>query len=456
MSAAEAIATFRADAASLVVAVVLVTLGAGMLLIALLSAPRTRGSFIWSGVFSALYGIRLLLNTSSFAVVTGAPGWLRFARADLEYLVPIPAALLFQAISGERWRVVHRFASIVLAVFALVAIPYEHVTRSPFAAHAVINVLVIALIVVFAVAIFAPRGGEEAWSLIRIGAVVFTLFVANEHAHVVHDRYGISREPVGMLFLMLTIVYSTMHRAAQAQQRLAAVDAELATARTIQRATLPRRSPRIAGLDVTATYEAASEVAGDFYDFLELPDGTLTVFIADVSGHGVPAALVASMLKIAVATQAEHAAAPARILASLNALFTGRLERQFITAGCVHVDPAAGVVRVASAGHPPPMLRRASGEVEELIAAGVVLGRFRNVAYDEITLAFEAGDTLVLYTDGLTETANAAGEQWGDERLAAVIARDPSRIVDETNAWRGRATPEDDVTLVVVRRIVAV
>jgi serine phosphatase RsbU (regulator of sigma subunit) len=203
----------------------------------------------------------------------------------------------------------------------------------------------------------------------------------------------------------------------------------------------------------------ASEVAGDFYDFIELANGTLGIFIADVSGHGVPAALVASMLKIALATQIENASSPARILAALNTLFCGRLERQFITAAYVHIDPAAGTLVVASAGHPPPILRHGENSAE-VVAAGVVLGRFRDARYEELTRQFAGGDTLVLYTDGVTETANRDAEMWGDERLRTTItSHDDStgalamRIVNDVKDWRGTdSPPDDDVTLIVVRR----
>ena len=227
----------------------------------------------------------------------------------------------------------------------------------------------------------------------------------NEHFRFIGDPYGLTREPTGFLILMLTIIITTMRHATQSQQRLAAVDSELATARAIQLAALPRKNPELPGLDVAAIYTPASDVAGDFYDFLELDHGCLGIFIADVSGHGVPAALVASMLKIALATQAENASSPARILANLNTLFCGRLERQFITAAYVHIDPIAGVLTTASAGHPPPILRH--GETcDEIIAPGVVLGRFRDARYEELSRPFVPGDTLVLYTDGVTETAN--------------------------------------------------
>jgi len=460
-TASEVIATIRADTIAWLIAAVLCTTGAGMLLLGALSERKSRASFLYTGLFAIAYGARIVFNTASFALLSGRPSWLPYVRSAFEYLVPIPAAALFEAFSGERRRTLHRIITSALILCAVVAIPYEIITHSPFALKSVIDALAVGLMVVLTLDLLAPGTATADWRLIRIGALVFAAFVMNEHFRFVGDPNGLTREPTGFLFLMLTIVITTMREGTRAQQRLVAVGSELATARKIQMAALPRANPDLAGLEVAAVYTPASDVAGDFYDFLELENRCLGVFIADVSGHGVPAALVASMLKIALATQSEKASSPARILSALNALFCGRLERQFITAAYVHIDPAAGTLVAASAGHPPPILRHdGDGASEEIIAAGVVLGRFRDAHYDEVTRPFAAGDTLVLYTDGVTETVNRSGEMWGDERLRMTIASHDSSaealagtIVGDVASWRGVAgAPEDDVTLIVVRR----
>jgi len=459
-TAADVIATFRGDMIAGAIAVVLITMGAALLLLAALSTRNARRSFVYTGLFAIAYGTRLAVNTASFTSLYGHPRALDYIRSAFEYLVPIPAALLFETFSGSRRRLVHRIIIAALVVCAAVAIPYELAIHSPFALKPVIDTLVIVLIAVLALDLLSAGPDARNWRLVRVGALVFTAFVLNEHFRVVSDPYGFTREPTGFLFLMLTIAITTMREATNAQQRLVAVDSELATARAIQLAALPRKNPELPGLDVAAIYTPASDVAGDFYDFLELDHGRLGIFIADVSGHGVPAALVASMLKIALATQSENASSPARILAALNALFCGRLERQFITAAYVHIDPAADMLTVASAGHPPPILRH-SETTEEIVASGVVLGRFRDARYEEVTRPFAAGDTLVLYTDGVTETANKSADIWGDGRLLATVATQgnnsanalAAKIIAEVTSWRGiSGPPEDDVTMVVVRR----
>jgi sigma-B regulation protein RsbU (phosphoserine phosphatase) len=463
-TAAEVVEMFRADIIASVIAVVLGAMGAGMLLLGALSARKSRSSFLYTGLFAIAYGVRLAINTASFAMLSEHPRWLDYVRSSLEYLVPVPAALLFGSFSGRRWRAGHRIVIGALLACAAVAIPYELLIHKPYALKPVIDTLVIVLLAVLTLDLLWPGDDADSWRLVRIGAAVFAVFILNEHFRFVRDSSGLTREPTGFLFLMVTIIVTTMRRGTRAQERLVAVDSELATARKIQRAALPNTNPNLAGLDVASFYNPASDVAGDFYDFLELDDGCLGVFIADVSGHGVPAALVASMLKIALATQSESASSPARILAALNALFCGRLERQFITAAYLHIDPANGRIVAASAGHPPPILRRRNGIAEEIVAPGVVLGRFRDAQYEEITLAFAPGDTLVLYTDGVTETLNNDAAMWGDARLQTIIAsRDWSdvaqlgtAILNEVADWRGRSgAPEDDVTLIVVRRVLS-
>jgi sigma-B regulation protein RsbU (phosphoserine phosphatase) len=456
-TAAEVIAVFHRDMTAGVIAVVLLTMGISMLLLGALTAGKSRLSFIYTGLFAIAYGARLAVNTGAFTLLYGHPRWLDYLRSDFEYLVPIPAALQFETFSGNRRPMMHRIITIALIACAAIAIPYEIAIHSPFALKPVIDALVIVLIAVLAIDLLSASPEAANWSLVRIGALVFTAFVLNEHFHFVGDRYGITREPTGFLILMLTIIITTMRHATQSQQRLAAVDVELATARKIQFAALPRKNPELPGLEVAAVYTPASDVAGDFYDFLELDRGCLGIFIADVSGHGVPAALVASMLKIALATQAENASSPARILANLNTLFFGRLERQFITAAYVHIDPIAGILTTASAGHPPPILRH-DETCDEIIAPGVVLGRFRDARYEELTRPFVPGDTLVLYTDGVTETANRANDQWGDERLRNSIGSESpnalaAKILAEVQTWRGvGGPPDDDVTMIIVKR----
>jgi sigma-B regulation protein RsbU (phosphoserine phosphatase) len=455
LSATEIVNLFQHDAGALVLGVVLCTLGIALLALAAFS----RGSdFLFTGLFSLAYGVRLMLNTGSAAVLLEHPRWLNHLRAQLEYLVPLPAALLFIRYS-TRFERISRIAAIVIATFAAIAIPVELVLGRPFALKSGMDALVVALMAVFGLNLYSARDDARHVGLVRAGSIVLLFFVLNEHFRVVHDPFGLTREPAGFLFFILTIVVSTMRDSVRAQRRLVEVDSELATARTIQRSILPRRNPELPGLEIATVYTPATDVAGDFYDFLPIDDARLGVFIADVSGHGVPAALVASMLKVAIATQSAHAPAPATLLRELNLLFCGKLERQFITAAYAYVDLAAGEVTIASAGHPAPLLH-ADDVTDEVVAQGPILGRFRAAEYAEVTKRFRRSDTLLLYTDGVTESRNAADDLWGEERLRSLVAEHEgtavelaSSVVAAAERWTASGgAPGDDITLIALRR----
>ena len=248
----------------------------------------------------------------------------------------------------------------------------------------------------------------------------------------------------------------------QLAEQLLAIQKELETARQIQLSILPREIPRIPGLDVAARYIPMSAVAGDFYDFLVVDDKHVGVLIADVSGHGMPAALIASMLKIAFAAQADCAADPARVLHGLNQALNGKFQHHYVTAAYVYVDMERRKLRYGGAGHPPLVLwSSGAGEVRKIEENGLFLGKFDFAAYTSVEIAFEPGSWAMLYTDGVTEASNPDMADFGDERLAEVLnsERDDTsdqfadRLLAELARWSARAPGQDlddDITLVAL------
>jgi serine phosphatase RsbU (regulator of sigma subunit) len=207
-------------------------------------------------------------------------------------------------------------------------------------------------------------------------------------------------------------------------------------------------------LRLAAAYRPMTEVAGDFYDFLTIDNHRLTILVADVSGHGVPAALIASMLKVAFALQAPQARDPAAILAGLNGNLHGVLDGQFVTAACAHIDLEARTLTYAGAGHPPALLMvRASGECTELSENGFFLGPFRNAVYANVSAPFNAGDRLLLYTDGIIEATVDDGEPFGGDRLRQFAeARAQTEAAPFATALLDavcRRDQEDDLTIVI-------
>ena len=344
---------------------------------------------------------------------------------------------------------------VAFVAIAAAAIPYEVATGRPHSLNGIVNTLVLVFMGVFALNIAMGTVEGRGARIIRAGAIVFGVYILNEHLRFVTLPFRLSSEPIGFLFFMVCIVVALMDTAITTEAQLLGVESELAMARKIQQSIIPPHPPDVDGLDIAALYRPASHVGGDFYEFVPLPDGRLGIFIADVSGHGVPAALVASMLKIAIAAQ-NHIESPARLLGDLNRLFCGRLQRQFFSGAYAVVHPLEQSLSFASGGHPPLLVADAAN-VHELNAPGFVLGRMPSATFGDVAGKFNVGDALVLYTDGIVEAARD-GEQFGYDRLKQCVAEHrlapakeiADRIVEAVTAWSPRQ--EDDLTLIVVRR----
>jgi len=245
----------------------------------------------------------------------------------------------------------------------------------------------------------------------------------------------------------------------QLAAQLKTIRTELETARRIQMSILPQQMPKIAGLEIAARYIPMTEVAGDFYDFIVVDEKRLGTLVADVSGHGMPAALISSMMKIALAAQAPNASDPAAVLAGLNKALCGKFQGHFVTAAYIYIDTEARTIRYAGAGHPPLVLKgRSSAEATEALENGLFLGAFEHAAYSALELPFPEGTWAVLYTDGVPETASPSGEEFAGERLKTFAAANdglaPDKFIDgllaELARWSSNAEAEDDVTILAV------
>jgi serine phosphatase RsbU (regulator of sigma subunit) len=203
-------------------------------------------------------------------------------------------------------------------------------------------------------------------------------------------------------------------------------------------------------------------VAGDFYDFLLIRPGSLGIVVADVAGHGVPAALVASMVKVAVSAQMGIGAEPGKVIAGLNSTLCRQAEGQYATAVYVFLDQARQMGCYCAAGHPPLLLwRRGTRTLLELKESGLLLGVRPTEEYTQTEFTLESGDRLLVYTDGLVEAVNALGEEFGEARLGQFITacqdlpaeQFAERLLDEVLGWPGKGSTReqaDDITLVVI------
>jgi phosphoserine phosphatase RsbU/P len=249
---------------------------------------------------------------------------------------------------------------------------------------------------------------------------------------------------------------------AQLASQLLALDTELEMARQIQLSILPHSIPKLADLDIAAQYLPMTSVAGDFYDFIQIDDKHIGILIADVSGHGLPSALIASMLQVALTGQAAHAPEPGKVLVGLNRAFCGKFTYNFVTAAYVYVDLENNLMRYAGAGHPPMhQWRNSTGKATQFLENGLVLGIMEEASYEALEFLLEPGDRYVLCTDGILEAANAAGEQFGTDRLMRFIENHKDLAADQfsqtllndLSRWSNQTTEQgqqDDITLLVI------
>jgi phosphoserine phosphatase RsbU/P len=247
----------------------------------------------------------------------------------------------------------------------------------------------------------------------------------------------------------------------QLAQQLLTIQKELETARQIQLSILPSEIPKIEGLDIAARYVPMTSVAGDFYDFIVVDDRHIGILVADVSGHGMPAALIASMLKIALSGQVAHVADPAQVLLGLNQALCGKFQHHFVTAAYLYLDMQEQTLTYAGAGHPPLLLWSDSEGVRSVEENGLFLGKFSFATYTSVELPIKAGDRILLYTDGIPETTNPAGVEFGADCFKQFLEKDRSTssdrfsdlLIEEMSRWseRGTADLDDDITIVAIQ-----
>jgi sigma-B regulation protein RsbU (phosphoserine phosphatase) len=261
----------------------------------------------------------------------------------------------------------------------------------------------------------------------------------------------------------LTSAFIRNDRLAQEARRSEARRREDEIARQIHRSLLPATVPSFSGLQIAARCIAAERIGGDYYGFLPMPDKSLSIAMADVSGHGVGAALFMAAAKGALQAEARRVFAPGDLLRRVNEALTVDFSRSdmFATAFVVRFFPGARRFAFANGGHNPPVLLRADGEVEMLQRGGAALGVLPEMAYEEDIRSFCEGDTLVIYTDGLVEARDEKRRQYGQEQLIrrgtesrhldAQAFRD--RLLHDLASHCGSDSVQDDVTLIVIRGV---
>lgn len=450
----------RANAPNLFLGELLLVAGL-VFLVAWLGIRRRGSSLLWLGIFALVYGFRLLARTATFRLGFDVPAivWDHIAAA-LTYAIPLPFVLLARSILPSRaW--LWNWILVGMGAFVTGAIASDLILRQPDSANVPNSMLAVAFLVFLLARLFlAGLAPSRDRRTLRIGVLAWSMTAIADNLRglrlVVFP--GPDLEPFGFTILVACLGTLAVWRVLGDARRLVAIDRELNIARQIQSSILPQAMPRVGGFVLSARYRPMTAVAGDFYDFMGIDERRLGVLVADVSGHGVPAALIASMVKVALAAQHDRADHPAAVLAGMNEVLCGKLGGQYVTAAYLFLDGSGRLMRYAAAGH-PPMLRMAGGDksVQEIEKNGLVLGFMESASYEETEQTLEAGDRLLLYTDGLVEAANVADEPFGIDRVKSVLAEASAlppemaanALTSAMDAW-SQQPAADDLTIIVV------
>jgi len=442
--------------------------GMAALLFAAVVHKREARILIWIGLWSAMYGF---VGLGYSPIVTSAMP-PRFGLAPQLFLLCcrvlmiVPAFLAFRELTRGALRRFAQALLLIVVTVALVEISWFLVSASQNIFFFYNELFTIPVLVAVIVTSCVPQLAERylvisrSWVLIA-GALIFSAealwaIMVRPLNHNLPRIY----DTLGFAVLLLSFAYTALQMIDSNERRLISIENELALARQLQFSIVPDAAPQVTGLRITALYEPMTAVAGDFYDFLPIDDHRVGFLIADVSGHGVPAALIASMIKVAVQTVNHCASDPGVVLKRLRSILNPNLQGQFVSAAYLWIDTEAGSARYSAAGHPPLICWRSlEDRLYRIESNGLLFGMELDSDYPVRQIRLAPGDRFLLCTDGITEPENHAGEPFGDGRLeqlmrensSCTVAQLSEHLLAEMRAWNPEATTlQDDMTLIAI------
>jgi phosphoserine phosphatase RsbU/P len=439
----------RGDLPLVILGSIIAAIGVAAVVVQLSRWQSGERVLLWFGLFAGPYGLRLLTNTIPFQMVFGEPQrFWPYANKLVEFATLVPALLLFEDFYGKGWRSSVRWLIGAYVIFAAIAFTSIVITGRPdlFPTAGIGTVFLLPAVLLLGRMVGYKPPHTQDKGVLSLGLIA--LFLTFAHDRIASTRlfdWHADTEPYGVFVLICCLGYAATRRVLANERLLFSLGEEMRAATQIQSSILPRTKPEMESFHLAVRYAPMTAVAGDFYDFLMIRPSCLGIVVADVTGHGVPAALVASMVKVAVSAHTDVGAEPGKVIAVY-----------------VTLDQARRVGCYSAAGHPPLLLwHRANRTLLELKENGLLLGVRPSEEYAQTEFTLEAGDRLLLYTDGLVEAVNPRGEAFGEVRLGEFIAthQDLSAepfaesLLDEVLRWpenRSTRAQADDITVVVI------
>jgi len=442
----------------------------GLAACAIVAIRRRSGArlVIWLGIWSAMFGANELLSLRAITAVLppllqAAPPYLTTA---IGYLLVVVGSLAFLELAIGALRIFLKGVILAGLAIAVAGFAIFMATGSEDRLTPPNNLLAACSLLVLTTVVAVPRLSRKFMVLpnrgvLAAGTLVFSIeaLMANV-AHPLHLPTLHILDSLGFAAFLVSLLYVAVQRIFASEHRLLAIESELEIARQLQFSILPTSIPEVSNMRIAASYLPMTAVAGDFYEFLPVDQHRAGFLIADVSGHGVPAALIASMIKVAAQSVTAWANDPAEVLRRLGTILSGQLRGQFVSAAYLWVDTESCQARYSAAGHPPLLCwRAADGALTRIESNGLLFGVRTDADYPVRDIPLGPGDRFLLYTDGVVEPENASGESFGDRRLEQIMREDRSRPASELSerllagvrAWQPASmTQQDDITLVVI------
>jgi sigma-B regulation protein RsbU (phosphoserine phosphatase) len=420
------------------------------------------------GIWSIFYGSQrfnycsLLLALEPRWMVTGA----HYMRAASDYLVLVVAFLTFRQLTlGYVRKILGLMAGAGFVIFVLGFGKYLLTGEEGWLLNYNQLLATVGLVALLPILAFPRIRGK--YSVLHGGGVMiagYTIFgvqalLVNLLRPFGYQFYTVF-DDLGFAAFILAIGYASMERVYASERRLVSIENELAVARQLQFSILPTTTPDVRNLHIAAVYEPMTAVAGDFYEYLPIDDYRAGFLVADVSGHGVPAALIASMIKVAAQSASDHATDPSEFLRRLGETLSAQLRGQFVSAAYLWIDTQTRTARYSAAGHPPLFFWCAGcASLQRVESNGPLFGTPCDPVFPVRDILFTPGDRFLLYTDGLSEPENAAGEAFADYRIEQILRDNDSRsaaelsllLLNDVRVWPPATTPQqDDITFLVI------
>jgi sigma-B regulation protein RsbU (phosphoserine phosphatase) len=422
--------------------------------------------FIWLGIWSAMYGAGRLAQ--SRAVVAALPPSIQvtvpYVNTAVAYLTVVVGLSAFLELSRGFVRLL-----IQILIFAGMAVAVAGIGWFVFGGSDDKFIPYNVLVAVGGLGVLVPVVAVKKLSdrflvllnrrVLAVGTLVFAIEALWVNlSRPLHYRTPHLLDHIAFAMFLLSFGYVAMQIIFANERRLMSIEDELAVARRLQFSILPASIPEVQNVRIAVAYQPMTAVAGDFYEFIPIDHQRIGFLVADVTGHGVPAALIASMIKVAMQSVVPCAHDPREVLRGLNRILFRQLHDQLVSAAYLWLDTENRKALYSAAGH-PPLLRWWDGKLERVESNGLLFGVMADPDYPVCDLPIRSGDRFLLYTDGVVEPENAGGDSFGDRKLEEVVRNNQSRppsemsdqLLSEIRLWQSAGLgQQDDITLIVI------